>query len=177
MNAQQKIDAQVLELHRLIAAEIERRPDEAMAYARETLTRWRAVNGDHPCYREWASLLQQGPPTHSCIDSRSRRPRDAPSVGLALWRVPEGRARCHLLSTTSVTRAQVEHALRAAADLTGERDFFVVGSQSNHARPESAGRDLKPDLCNRAFAGRSPLINPPRGPDCLADTDRRRWMR
>jgi hypothetical protein len=37
MNAQQKIDAQVLELHLLIANEIERRPDEAMAYAQQTL--------------------------------------------------------------------------------------------------------------------------------------------
>jgi hypothetical protein len=60
MNAQQQIDARVLELHLLIADEIERRPDEAMAYAKQTLARWQSVNGDHPYYREWAGVLRGG---------------------------------------------------------------------------------------------------------------------
>jgi hypothetical protein len=73
MNAQQHIDAQVLELHLLIADEIERRPDEAMAYAQTTLARWRSVNGDHPYYREWARLLDEGP---AAVDALIRDPGD-----------------------------------------------------------------------------------------------------
>ncbi len=33
-----------------------------------------------------------------------------------------------------MTRSQVEHALRAAADVTGERDFFIIGSRSIHVQ-------------------------------------------
>ncbi len=73
MNAQQKIDAQVLELHLLIANEIERRPDEAMAYAQQTLTRWQSANGDHPYYREWAGVLDQRP---SAVVALIRDPGD-----------------------------------------------------------------------------------------------------
>jgi hypothetical protein len=73
MNTQKHIDAQVLELHLLIADEIERRPHEAMDYAHTTLTRWRSVNGDHPYYREWAKLLHEGP---SAVVALIRYPGD-----------------------------------------------------------------------------------------------------
>jgi len=41
-----------------------------------------------------------------------------------------------------VTRAQVEQALRAAADVTGERDFFVIGSQSIHGQHPNPPVDI-----------------------------------
>jgi hypothetical protein len=73
MNAQQQIDTHVLELHLFIADEIERRPDEAMAYAHKALARWQSLNGDHPYYREWEQVLHEGP---SAVVALIRDPGD-----------------------------------------------------------------------------------------------------
>jgi len=44
-----------------------------MAYAHKTLSHWQALNGDHPYYREWARVLQQGP---SAVVALIRDPSD-----------------------------------------------------------------------------------------------------
>jgi hypothetical protein len=52
---------------------------------------------------------------------------------------PVANARC---SEGSMTKQQVDHILRAAGELTGEKQFFIIGSQSLHGKHPDLADDI-----------------------------------
>lgn len=61
MNDQQRIERQILAMHREIAARVRAGDARPLAKARENLARWeRQMGGLPPAYQEWSRLLDAG---------------------------------------------------------------------------------------------------------------------
>jgi hypothetical protein len=60
-------------------------------------------------------------------------------------------------------KQQVNHGLRAAAELTGEKQFVIIGSQSLHGKhpdlPDDILQSFEVDLIARNYPNRTEWLN------------------